>query len=401
MTSVSSRMVAGRPLKERNFGPSNPRTVGRRRVRRHWPSGITHAVAPLPVIARRQRHACRRLRRHPAGVESRRICGCARSGSLRRYRAAAAAGDPRRVFRGIPGAEPAPRDVDRRPALQRPLRGEHRAAMARRCREARARLPRARRARSIRPRCPVRTCCRTRSSSRAREREIEGFRFPQELIPLNQFYSTPNSFAQLGSGRGMQPFKTVKDYDAFLKRVDGFVAWTDQAIVNMRLGIATRLHTAQDPRRAHAAAAAGARGDAGRGVPVLGSDHALSRGLHRGRPRAADRRLPRGDRDEDRAVLPQAARLHARRIPAAVPHERRARCAARRQGLVRVQRAPHHDDGLLRPRRSTRSASTRSSASTAEMAGVMRRVGFEGTLQEFFRLHEHGSAVLLRRHATR
>jgi uncharacterized protein (DUF885 family) len=72
----------------------------------------------------------------------------------------------------------------------------------------------------------------------SREREIEGFRFPDYLIPLNQFYSTPNSFAQLGSGTGLQPFKTVKDYDDFLKRVDGFVAWVDQAIVNMREGVA-------------------------------------------------------------------------------------------------------------------------------------------------------------------
>ena len=70
-----------------------------------------------------------------------------------------------------------------------------------------------------------------------REREIEGFKFPDELIPLNQFYSTPNSFAQLGSGNGMQPFKTVQDYDNFLKRLDGFVAWAEQAIVNMKQGV--------------------------------------------------------------------------------------------------------------------------------------------------------------------
>ncbi|HEX6573136.1 MAG TPA: DUF885 domain-containing protein, partial [Steroidobacteraceae bacterium] len=70
-----------------------------------------------------------------------------------------------------------------------------------------------------------------------RELEIEGFRFPGEMLPLNQFYSTPNLFAQLGSGSGMQPFKTVKDYDDFLKRLDGLVQWTDQAIVNMRLGV--------------------------------------------------------------------------------------------------------------------------------------------------------------------
>ena len=72
----------------------------------------------------------------------------------------------------------------------------------------------------------------------AREREIEGFRFPGHLIPVNQFYSVPNSFAQLGSGNGLHPFKTVKDYEDFLQRVNGFVAWTDQAIVNMREGIA-------------------------------------------------------------------------------------------------------------------------------------------------------------------
>jgi uncharacterized protein (DUF885 family) len=68
----------------------------------------------------------------------------------------------------------------------------------------------------------------------ARELEIEGLRFPDYLVPLNQFYSVPNSFVQLGSGSGLQPFKTVKDYDDFLKRVDGLVAWSDQAIINMR-----------------------------------------------------------------------------------------------------------------------------------------------------------------------
>jgi uncharacterized protein (DUF885 family) len=56
-------------------------------------------------------------------------------------------------------------------------------------------------------------------------------------MPLNQFYSTPNFFVQLGSGDGMQPFVTVQDYDNWLKRIDGLVAWTDQAIVNMREGI--------------------------------------------------------------------------------------------------------------------------------------------------------------------
>jgi uncharacterized protein (DUF885 family) len=72
---------------------------------------------------------------------------------------------------------------------------------------------------------------------RNRELALEGYKFPGYLMPLNQFFSTPNSFAQLGSGSGTHPFKTVKDYEDFLKRVDGFVAWTDQAIANMREGV--------------------------------------------------------------------------------------------------------------------------------------------------------------------
>jgi uncharacterized protein (DUF885 family) len=67
--------------------------------------------------------------------------------------------------------------------------------------------------------------------------ELEGQRFPQHLLPLNQFYSAPNGFAMLGSGTSAQPFATVRDYGNFLQRVDGFSAWVEQAIANMREGI--------------------------------------------------------------------------------------------------------------------------------------------------------------------
>lgn len=67
--------------------------------------------------------------------------------------------------------------------------------------------------------------------------DLEGYRFPAELLPLNQFYSAPNGFAMLGSGKSAQPFATVRDYENFLARMDGFVAWVDQAIVNMGLGM--------------------------------------------------------------------------------------------------------------------------------------------------------------------
>jgi uncharacterized protein (DUF885 family) len=70
-----------------------------------------------------------------------------------------------------------------------------------------------------------------------REIEIAGYTFRSELLPLNQFSSEPMFFGQMGSGKSIQPFATVKDYDDFLKRIDGFAIWTDQAIVNMKAGV--------------------------------------------------------------------------------------------------------------------------------------------------------------------
>ncbi|HWP94226.1 MAG TPA: DUF885 domain-containing protein [Gammaproteobacteria bacterium] len=66
---------------------------------------------------------------------------------------------------------------------------------------------------------------------------LEGFAYPDHLLPVNQFASLPTFFAQLGSGRGIQPFRNAADYDAFLKRIEGFVVLVDQAIANMREGM--------------------------------------------------------------------------------------------------------------------------------------------------------------------
>ncbi len=70
-----------------------------------------------------------------------------------------------------------------------------------------------------------------------RELSLEGQRFPGHLQPINQFYSTLNSFVQLGSGTSVHPFKTAKDYDDWLSRIDGFVVYADQAIANMQEGV--------------------------------------------------------------------------------------------------------------------------------------------------------------------
>ena len=67
-----------------------------------------------------------------------------------------------------------------------------------------------------------------------RESELEELEFPDRLLPIDQFYNIANMLAQLGSGEGAQPFKTVKDYDDWLARAAKSPAIFDQAIANMR-----------------------------------------------------------------------------------------------------------------------------------------------------------------------
>lgn len=70
-----------------------------------------------------------------------------------------------------------------------------------------------------------------------RESSLEDFEFPERLLPIDQFYNIANTFAQLGSGTGAQPFATVKDYDDWLQRAGKLPMLLDQAIENMREGV--------------------------------------------------------------------------------------------------------------------------------------------------------------------
>jgi uncharacterized protein (DUF885 family) len=70
-----------------------------------------------------------------------------------------------------------------------------------------------------------------------RESALEELKFPDRLLPVDQFYNIANMLAQLGSGEGAQPFKTVKNYDDWLARASKAPALFDQAIANMREAI--------------------------------------------------------------------------------------------------------------------------------------------------------------------
>ncbi len=68
---------------------------------------------------------------------------------------------------------------------------------------------------------------------------IEGLKYPTHYMPINQFWAFTLDLPQMGSGSGNQPFKTVQDYDNWLKRLSVFPQWVDTAIFNMRKGIST------------------------------------------------------------------------------------------------------------------------------------------------------------------
>jgi uncharacterized protein (DUF885 family) len=66
---------------------------------------------------------------------------------------------------------------------------------------------------------------------------LDGARFASELLPVNQFDNVPAWMPLLAAETGAQPFASAADYERFLKRMREYIAWSDQAIVNMRLGL--------------------------------------------------------------------------------------------------------------------------------------------------------------------
>lgn len=76
---------------------------------------------------------------------------------------------------------------------------------------------------------------------------IEKSKFDTWKIPFTQMGDAGNTLSanivlamgQYGSGASSQPFKTVQDYDNWLKRVHAYTVWCDSAIMNFRAGMAS------------------------------------------------------------------------------------------------------------------------------------------------------------------
>jgi uncharacterized protein (DUF885 family) len=77
--------------------------------------------------------------------------------------------------------------------------------------------------------------------------QLEKAKYDVWKIPFTQMGDAGNTLSanivlamgQFGSGESSQPFKKVKDYDNWLKRVHGYTIWCDSAINNFRQGMAT------------------------------------------------------------------------------------------------------------------------------------------------------------------
>lgn len=214
----------------------------------------------------------------------------------------------------------------------------------------------------------------------ARERHATGIAAKQALMPLNQFKGLHLELAQLGSGSGVQPFATTADHEAWLARAAQWPHWVDIAIANMRRGIAEGVvlprvlaervlpqleaHIVDDPRESVF------WGPVTRLAPGTGRDslepgyHALITtaivpGYRKLHGFMREEYLPAARDSVGRSALPDGANWYALDIRANTTLALDAD-TIHRTGLAQVARL-HREFGKMR-----------------------ERMGFEGTLRDFF-----------------
>ncbi len=66
---------------------------------------------------------------------------------------------------------------------------------------------------------------------------LAAFNFKSDYFPIDQMWSINLVMGQLASGASAQPFKTVEDYDNWLKRLEGYLGWMASAKAKMQEGM--------------------------------------------------------------------------------------------------------------------------------------------------------------------
>ena len=213
---------------------------------------------------------------------------------------------------------------------------------------------------------------------------LESEQFPDWMMPVNQMGSIASYAVMLGSGTGAQPFKTVKDYDNWLARGNRLPVLFDTAIDNMRQGMKAGV---VQPRALMEKV-----------MPQLDAlikdkpEDTLLWGPIKSMPAdfsAADKtRLTAAYREmigeRHHAGLPQAARLHRRRIPARRPATASAStsCPTARPGTRSTRATATTTD--MTPAQIHQLGLDEVARIHGEIRKVMAEVGFKGSLQEFF-----------------
>ncbi|SHJ59800.1 DUF885 domain-containing protein [Aquimarina spongiae] len=66
---------------------------------------------------------------------------------------------------------------------------------------------------------------------------LDAFNYKKEYFPIDQMWSINLMAGQLASGASAQPFKTVEDYNNWLQRLEGYLAWMQSAEEKMKEGM--------------------------------------------------------------------------------------------------------------------------------------------------------------------
>ncbi|MEO6280617.1 DUF885 domain-containing protein [Roseateles sp.] len=216
------------------------------------------------------------------------------------------------------------------------------------------------------------------------EQDLAGERFPEWMQPISQIGGLPSFLAQMGTGQSIQPFKTTKDYDDWLKRLALAVPSFDGTIANMREGLkagVTQPRAVMEKVLPQLSALAVAEPEKSLFWGPISNFPEAVPAVDRERITAAMRTLLAGQ------VLPAYARLLAFVRDEYTPKARattawsalpdgKAWYAHRVQQSTTLALSPDeiHDIGLKEVARIL-----------GEMDGVRRQVGFPGDLKAFFK----------------
>jgi uncharacterized protein (DUF885 family) len=203
-------------------------------------------------------------------------------------------------------------------------------------------------------------------------------------MPLDQLSGQHLLFPQFSSGESEAPYKTVKDYEDGLKRLDGFVVYLDRTIPRMREGIAvrqvlTKVVAEKVIRQLDDMITAGVEGGEFwkpiAALPTAFADVERERLTAAYRAKLSDKVLPayRRVRDFMAGEYLQHARTGAPGLASMPGGDKLYQWNLESFTTTKMTAAEIHRLGLREVARIT-----------AEMEVVKRQLGFKGTLQQFF-----------------